>query len=450
LKKLIMRKAAIENLIKYTVVILVAGLTSCRSGPINLFKAASPHQIYRQKLVNAGLDKTALGAEWINNADKSLRNALDIKIPYKETGYFAAERIPVSTYRFSATKGQKLKVTFNRIPAESFKLYLDIWEQPADKTDRLLASADTLGTPLELDIKTTGSYLIRLQPELLQSGQYTIEITAGPSLGFPVKSTGKSAVQSFFGDGRDANTRKHEGIDIFAPFRTPVVAIAEGSILRVNENNLGGKVVWMRPAGKDYTLYYAHLDEQIATEGQQVVPGDTLGLIGNTGNAKHTSPHLHFGIYTSTGAVDPYPFVNPVITPTQKITSALSFLNNTVRSVGKAGIYSSAEGGSKTLLKQLETGTVMDVYAANGSWYTVKLPDEELGFISAKQVVMIDKPLRKHRVTSTFQNVYDQPDSLAAVKFKLQAGKTVAVLGSFQDYYLIADEQQQQGWISQK
>src|SRR5690349_5642238 len=89
------------------VLILLSSLLSCRSG-LNVFKPASPHQAYRQKLINAGLDKTAIGASWISNGDKSLERALDIGIPYKETGYFAAEKIPVSSYRFTATRGQKL------------------------------------------------------------------------------------------------------------------------------------------------------------------------------------------------------------------------------------------------------------------------------------------------------------------------------------------------------
>lgn len=435
---------------KLCVLLLLAGLMGCRSGaPLNLFKPASPHQAYRQKLIQAGLDKTALGAGWINSADKSLQQLLHIRVPYKETGYFAAEHIPVTTYSFTAVRGEKLRVKLSRTPAEQFKVYVDIWEQTEDKKQTLLASADTLGSPLEMDIKTNGTYLIRLQPELLQSGQYTIEITSGPSLAFPVQSKGKAAIQSYFGDGRDAGSRKHEGIDIFGALRTPVVAVAAGTVQRVNENNLGGKVVWMRPAGKDYTLYYAHLDEQIATEGQQVLPGDTLGLMGNTGNAKTTPPHLHFGIYTSGGAIDPYPFVNPVVRVAAPIIAPLSALNSTVRTIRKADVYQAADA-TISPLRALETGTVMQVNAANSNWYTVKLPDGIQGFIQSRQVTAITKPLRKLKIQPIAQVVYDRPDSLAAVKSTLSAGKAVDVLGSFEDYYLVADEHQETGWIGRK
>lgn len=436
------------NLEKYFALLLLTSLLSCRSG-LNLFKPVSPHQAYRQKLINAGLDKTALGASWISKADSSLQHALSISIPYKESGYFAAERIPVSSYQFTASRGQKLRVSLSKKPVDQFRIYVDIWERPEDGNDQLLASADTTGKPLELEIKANGTYLMRLQPELLQSGQYTIEITSGPSLGFPVKSSGRPAVQSYFGEGRDANTRKHEGIDIFAPFRTPVVAVAEGLVLRVNENNLGGKVVWMRPSGKDYTLYYAHLDEQLAIEGQQVFAGDTLGLMGNTGNAKTTPPHLHLGIYTAEGAVDPFPFVNPVTRPTPVLSAGLALINATARSVGKAALYSSPESTSAALT-DLEPGTIMHVNAANSSWYSVQLPDGLTGFIQNKKVTPAASPLRKLKVIVPPKPVYDQPDSLAAIKLRLPPGKTVDILGSFGNYYLIADSDKERGWISQK
>ena len=68
--------------------------------------------------------------------------------------------------------------------------------------------------------------------------------------------------------------------------------------------------MWVHDLERHVTLYYAHLDEHRVRGGQCVEPGDTLGLVGTTGNAEGTVPHLHFGIYVpGEGAVDPYPFV---------------------------------------------------------------------------------------------------------------------------------------------
>ena len=56
--------------------------------------------------------------------------------------------------------------------------------------------------------------------------------------------------------------------------------------------------------------YYAHLERQAVTTGEHVTAGDVVGYVGNTGNARTTPPHLHFGIYRrGEGPIDPLPFV---------------------------------------------------------------------------------------------------------------------------------------------
>ena len=92
------------------------GILSCKTGSVNLFKAASPHEQYQKKLVNAGLDKTAMGSAWLNAATMSTQKALNINIPYKENGYFAADKVPATAYKFNATKGQKLNIKLNKTP----------------------------------------------------------------------------------------------------------------------------------------------------------------------------------------------------------------------------------------------------------------------------------------------------------------------------------------------
>ncbi|NLG63534.1 MAG: M23 family metallopeptidase, partial [Candidatus Cloacimonetes bacterium] len=74
---------------------------------------------------------------------------------------------------------------------------------------------------------------------------------------------------------------------------------------------IGGKVIWMRPDGEDVELYYAHLDRQDVRPGERVRAGDQIGLVGNTGNARGTSPHLHFGVYRNGGrvAINPEPWL---------------------------------------------------------------------------------------------------------------------------------------------
>jgi murein DD-endopeptidase MepM/ murein hydrolase activator NlpD len=105
--------------------------------------------------------------------------------------------------------------------------------------------------------------------------------------------------------------RKHEGIDIFAKRGTPVLSATEGIVLRVGSNRLGGQTVLvLGPGGQRH--YYAHLDRYgDVRPGMRVAPGTLLGYVGNTGNAAGTPSHLHYGIYTAGGAIDPYPFLRP-------------------------------------------------------------------------------------------------------------------------------------------
>jgi murein DD-endopeptidase MepM/ murein hydrolase activator NlpD len=128
------------------------------------------------------------------------------------------------------------------------------------------------------------------------------------SLVFPVAGK-RSNIGSFWGDVRDGGKRKHKGIDIFARKGTPVVAIADGIIVEKGSTPRGGKILWLRPFGHPWAVYYAHLDQYKVKRGQIVKKGQVLGTVGNTGNARYTPSHLHFGIYSWVGAVNPLPYV---------------------------------------------------------------------------------------------------------------------------------------------
>jgi murein DD-endopeptidase MepM/ murein hydrolase activator NlpD len=104
--------------------------------------------------------------------------------------------------------------------------------------------------------------------------------------------------------------RLHEGQDIFAPKGTPVLSATNGFVYNIGENNLGGQTVSVIGAG-GRVYYYAHLDAYAPglAVGDRVTTRTVLGYVGTTGNAQGTPPHLHFGIYTSSGAINPLPLL---------------------------------------------------------------------------------------------------------------------------------------------
>ncbi len=423
--------------------LLLSILFSCNSiGPAGLFKKMSPHETYGTRLKAAGLQQTAMGSSWLQTATESLSKALKISIPYKETGFFAAERIQAAAFQFEARRGEKLYISLSKNPQQNFNVFTDVWQQ--SNLNRVLASADTTGKPLIVEVKQTGTYLLRLQPELLRSGEYTLTIQSGPALSFPVAASGKPNIGSFYGADRDAGIRKHEGIDIFAKKGTPALAAANGTA-QPGENKLGGKVVFLRPDDADYTLYYAHLDSQLVHNGQHVMIGDTVGLVGNTGNARSTPSHLHFGIYTNEGAVNPLTFVAPITKKAEPILASLKNLNATVRTESKnTKLYESPS--EKSMLKEaLPEGTALLVDAAAGNYYKVTLPNGQTGFLNSKTVDAVNKPLRKLTLKMQ-QPLYNQPDTLSPKKLVLTVGKPVNILAGFENFYLVEDGTET-GWV---
>jgi murein DD-endopeptidase MepM/ murein hydrolase activator NlpD len=129
------------------------------------------------------------------------------------------------------------------------------------------------------------------------------------TLPLPVASVPPVPLRDSWGASRGGG-RKHEGIDIFAPKGTPVRTTTRGLVSRVGQNRLGGNVVWIFGPGRQMH-YYAHLDRFGGFEpGDLVMPGDIVGYVGNTGNARGTPPHLHYGVYTpSKGAINPFPLL---------------------------------------------------------------------------------------------------------------------------------------------
>lgn len=129
------------------------------------------------------------------------------------------------------------------------------------------------------------------------------------SLPVPVHGIKPSRLADTWGAARSGG-RRHEGIDIFAPKNTPILSATHGIVSRVGWNELGGRVISIMGPGGD-RHYYAHLERHTDHKpGDWVKRGEVIGYVGNSGNARTTPAHLHYGIYRfSGGAINPYPLL---------------------------------------------------------------------------------------------------------------------------------------------
>ena len=218
-----------------------------------------------------------------------------------------------------------------------------------------------------------------LQSALAARGNCELRVTTEPVLLFPVAGKDEAAIKSFWGAPRDGGRRRHEGNDIFAPKGTDLLAVTDGEITRVSNGGLGGKTVWLNDRQRGLRYYYAHLDQQKVVRGQRVRRGDVVGTVGNTGNARTTPPHLHFGIYTG-GAIDPYPFLQradelPAVSPLPLAAEAPT----SVPRRGSHYLRLTPERDG-TVIRQLTNGEAVVVLGAVGRFYRVRTEVGETGY----------------------------------------------------------------------
>jgi murein DD-endopeptidase MepM/ murein hydrolase activator NlpD len=415
-----------------------------------LFQKATPHQAYARQLHQAGLDQRPAGHVWLAAADRAMQDSLVVTLPFAETGYFRPEQPTASGYRYAVRAGEQIHVNLALAPGATARVFLDAFELRPGQVPSPIASADTVVLDFRYRVENNGQHLLRVQPELLAAGRYTLRLSREPSLSvFPVLGRNDAAAGSFWGANRDQGARRHEGIDIFAPRGTPVLAATAGYITRTGETPRGGRVVWLAAAEGGSHIYYAHLDKQLVQSGQRVQAGDTLGLVGNTGNARTTPPHLHFGIYRAgRGAVDPLPFVRRADKLPALPTGADQRGEFVRLKTVAAALRHRSQRNKKAGTDALSTELPLLVLGRQGALLRVEMPDGRQGYIAAQAVVAaLAKPLRKLVLPGAIE-LLSQPVAGAPARLALAAHTAVRVLGQTATFTLLCGPQGQIGWVA--
>lgn len=360
------------------------------------WRGRTPREAYLASLSEAGLAQTAMVQDWVRSSLDAVAGAPAIRLPFQEEGFIAPERADAVAYRVHIGRGQRLNARVDVASQEGTRVFVDLFRVPTDSADALrpVLSADSVPGDFAYEPWRGGDFILRIQPELLRGGRYNVRLSLEAQLAFPVEGKDERALWSLWGGPRDGGRRTHEGVDIFASRGDPVVAAADGVVGRVQTTNLGGKVVWLRDPVRNASLYFAHLDSQVVRSGQRVSVGDTLGFVGNTGNARTTHPHLHFGIYRrGEGPVDPAPFLRQPRGTMAALTADLDLLGSWAH-VRDDGIRLRVAPAIRAdVVRELERDTPMRIMGGSGSWYHVVLGDGTRGWVAARLAAPMPRPV---------------------------------------------------------
>lgn len=151
---------------------------------------------------------------------------------------------------------------------------------------------------------------------------------AGNETGFVIDAFPHPSADVDFWDSwgaRRSGGRPHRGTDIMSPRGTPVVAVAAGEVIIKKWHDLSGWYLGISHEG-GWETYYVHLNnDTLGTDdgagGEQtafapgievgvvVEAGQTIGYVGDSGNAESTQPHTHFSLRLDGARINPFPYL---------------------------------------------------------------------------------------------------------------------------------------------
>ena len=426
------------------IIFLLALLTACNGirSIKTAFSKKSPHEKYLESLKKAELLNASMTKEWVRASEEVFYDSVLVEVPFSESGFFEAARPGARSYRFNAKDGQVLTVNGAIKTRRDARVFMDLFVHDENEWDRIAFGDSTYSITYEFS--GDEECVLRLQPELLVNMWYSINISLTPVLINPVYGASNKAIGSLYGASRDNGKRSHEGVDIFAPKGTPVIAPTDGIITRVGTNTLGGKVVWMRDVKRGHSYYFAHLDSQMVSPGMRVHQGHVLGLVGNTGNARRTPPHLHFGIYQS-GSKDPLYYIRKIEAAIASLPIDTGFHQKPFRIRARSADLRWGPAVNFPKRTSLGKDTYVTVIGQTNDWYRVLLPDEKQGFLLKKHLAPLEKG--KPAKLDTARLLLSAIDQEAVPVAFLEEDTTVEVLARFEDHQFVLTSDGKAGWL---
>lgn len=120
------------------------------------------------------------------------------------------------------------------------------------------------------------------------------------SVSYPLKHIAVTSPYGLRTDPFSRKRRRHNGIDLRAKGEE-AYAMLSGVVVKVGHDKRSGRFVTLRHG--DYTVSYCHLSQVLVRQGASVMPGEVVGITGNTGRS--TGPHLHLTVQRGGKYIDP-------------------------------------------------------------------------------------------------------------------------------------------------
>lgn len=211
--------------------------------------------------------------------------------------------------------GNHVKAQFNTVsfPGNRYKVTV---ENPTQTTNKAEATPESITSVNEKSVPDKVSLSSADTKKKEQVARYL-------SVCYPLSHI---KINSPYGYRKDPFTGKrkfHNGIDLHAR-SAKVFAMMQGRVLKVGQDKVSGKYVTLQHGS--FTVSYCHLSQISVSQGQAVLPGDTVGITGNTGRS--TGEHLHISIRHNGEHINPqifFDYINSV-----KESCVMALIKNTI------------------------------------------------------------------------------------------------------------------------
>jgi murein DD-endopeptidase MepM/ murein hydrolase activator NlpD len=260
--------------------------TSAKAAPAKAVHASRAAGASRTSVSKAGVPKKTASTKSVARRNRPDAARADQTV---ETAELYGPFPPAETYDYPQP------------PCSELDAIIEAHEHEADEdtpeADEEVAEAVPPSNPLTRVARTLGSWLRPKSSEsTLRPEDVDLSDLISSGVQIPVEGVDISRLKDSFLNSRGQH-RQHLAIDIGAPKGTPVVAAADGEIVRLGREKRGGISLYQKDASGKYLLFYCHLTRYIQglKAGRKVQKGDVIAYVGRTGHVIG-GPHLHFSI----------------------------------------------------------------------------------------------------------------------------------------------------------